>query len=362
MRERQYDSEDLLQELLSRYPHLLAGDQIDAAAPRRWLLVSRELGVPDQDGGGGRWSADHLFLDQDGIPTIVEVKRSTDTRIRREVVGQMLDYAANAVAYWPVESIRSRLEARYAGDVASLDQSMADLIGIDGDRDSFWQSVKTNLQAGRVRLVFVGDEIPTELRRVIEFLNNQMDPAEVLAVEIKQYVGEGVKTLIPRVYGITAEARQRKSPSAGEKWQWDADSFFAALATRGIADEARVARTILDWASARQLRIWWGQGKTDGSFYLSVPYLGGRHLLLAVWTYGRVEIQFQHMVDGGGPFADEARRRELADRLRAIAIEIPADRLAKRPSFPITALHDDERLTAFLAILDWMLETIRSGG
>lgn len=33
--ERLYDSEDLLQGLLSRYPDLLAGDQIDEAAPRR---------------------------------------------------------------------------------------------------------------------------------------------------------------------------------------------------------------------------------------------------------------------------------------------------------------------------------------
>jgi hypothetical protein len=31
------------------------------------------------------------------VPTLLEVKRSSDTRIRREVVGQMLDYAANGV-------------------------------------------------------------------------------------------------------------------------------------------------------------------------------------------------------------------------------------------------------------------------
>lgn len=39
----------------------------------------------------------------------MEVKRSTDTRIRREVVGQMLDYAANGVRYWPAEELRVRL-------------------------------------------------------------------------------------------------------------------------------------------------------------------------------------------------------------------------------------------------------------
>jgi hypothetical protein len=78
--------------LLARYPSLLAGDQIDPASPRRWVLISREQPVPDESAGAARWAIDHLFVDQDGIPTLVEVKRSTDTRIRREIVGQMLDF------------------------------------------------------------------------------------------------------------------------------------------------------------------------------------------------------------------------------------------------------------------------------
>ena len=73
--------------------------------PRRWLLVRREMGVPDEELGSDRWSLDHLFLDQDAMPTLVEVKRSSDTRIRREVVGKMLDYAANAVAHWSIDQI-----------------------------------------------------------------------------------------------------------------------------------------------------------------------------------------------------------------------------------------------------------------
>ena len=52
------------------------------------------------DGGSDRGSLDHLFLDQDAVPTLVEVKRSENTQIRREVVGQMLDYAANGVMFW----------------------------------------------------------------------------------------------------------------------------------------------------------------------------------------------------------------------------------------------------------------------
>ncbi|MGH3188584.1 MAG: hypothetical protein ACRDOL_15190 [Streptosporangiaceae bacterium] len=50
-----YESEELLQRLLAKYPNLLAGDQL-AGSPRRWLLVKREAGVPGREAGGGRWS------------------------------------------------------------------------------------------------------------------------------------------------------------------------------------------------------------------------------------------------------------------------------------------------------------------
>src|SRR5262249_49565633 len=164
--------------------------QMDGAAPRRWLLISREMGVPSEEEGGGRWSLDHLFLDQDAIPTLVEVKRSSDTRIRREVVGQMLDYAANAVVYWPVEAIRARFEEgcrQRGGDPA---KELEGFLGPGAGAEEFWQKVKTNLQAARVRMVFVADTIPPELCRIVEFLNGQMDPAEVLAVEVKQFTGQ----------------------------------------------------------------------------------------------------------------------------------------------------------------------------
>jgi hypothetical protein len=47
--ESPYGSEDHLQTLLAKYPSLLAGDQMAPTAPRRWLLLSRELGVPEEE-------------------------------------------------------------------------------------------------------------------------------------------------------------------------------------------------------------------------------------------------------------------------------------------------------------------------
>jgi Domain of unknown function (DUF4268) len=209
MNEQAYDSEELLQTLLAKYPSLLAGSQIDPKAPRKWLLIDREFGVPSEEGGSDQWALNHLFLDQDAIPTIVEVKRSTDTRIRREVVGQILDYAANAVVYWPVDRIRSRFEASCERQGFDSDERLRDFLDADTEPEQFWQKADSNLHTGRVRLLFIADIIPTNLQRIVEFLNEQMNPAEVLAVEIKQFVGQGLRGLVPRVIGQTAEAQEQ---------------------------------------------------------------------------------------------------------------------------------------------------------
>ena len=71
MTETAYGREVDLQELLASYPDLIPGDQINSEEPRRWLLVAREQSVPSKENETGQLSLDHLFLDQDGVPTFV---------------------------------------------------------------------------------------------------------------------------------------------------------------------------------------------------------------------------------------------------------------------------------------------------
>jgi hypothetical protein len=325
MTEQPYDSEDLLQALLAKYPSLLAGDQM-GAAPRRWLLVGREASLPSEEDGAGRWSVDHLFLDQEAVPTLVEVKRSSDTRIRREVVGQMLDYA----------------------------------VGDDGDPEQFWEQVATNLHAGRVRLVFVADEIPRELQRVVEFLNTQMTPAEVLAIEVKQYVGEGLRTLVPKVLGQTAEAEQRKRHGGREQRQWDEESFVHALARERGDDERAAALKVIAWTRERGLRSDYGKGRFYGSFFPVVDHGGDWYAPVALWTNGRVEMQFG-LLSRRPAFDSEAKREEFAQRLNAIeGVEIPLDGITRSPSFALAILARDAALIPFLGVLDWFVSEVRS--
>jgi hypothetical protein len=219
--------------------------------------------------------------------------------------------------------------------------------------------VKVNLQAGRIRMVFVADDIPPELRRVVEFLNNQMDPAEVLAVEIRQYVGGTFRGLVPRVVGQTERGNRKKetTPSVPER-QWDQPAFLAELERRFGATEARIAQRILGWAASFGAQIEWGRGTQSGSAYINVAAPGRRVWPVAVWTYGKIEVQFQGLIRLP-EFEHEDRRRELQQRPNRISgVTIPDDSLARRPSFPLALLDSDAAFQAFVEAMVWVSEII----
>ncbi len=361
MHETKYDSESLLQELLADYPDLLAGDQIDLEEPRRWLLVSREMAVPGEEDGAGRWSLDHLFLDQDAIPTLVEVKRSSDTRIRREVVGQMLDYAANAVVYWPVEAIRSQFERTTERQGLDPAITLQNFLGDKGNADEFWQTVKTNLQAGKIRLVFVADEVPQELRRVVEFLNGQMDPAEVLAIEVKQYVGEGDHiTLVPRLIGQTTAAQQRKSGGTSKQQKIDEETFLREVFSGRGSAEGEVVKRLIEWAKREKLAPNFNKWQKSASFIPIVEVDGRSRYPLSVQSGGDIWIQMRWLRESP-PFDREDKRRELLKMLNAVpGVSVPPERITGYPCISLQTLFNDASLHAFLNVMTWLVQQLRT--
>src|SRR6185437_2312152 len=353
MQEAPYDSEKLLQKLLADYPDLLAGEQINSVEPRRWLLVTQEMQVPDDEDGTGRWSLDHLFLDQDAVPTLVEVKRSSDQRIRRKVVGQMLDYAANAVAYWPVEKIKAKFEARCDENDEDPEEIVASLLGPEGAIDEFWQQVKTNLQAGRIRMVFIADSIPPELRRIVEFLNVQMDPAEVLAIEVRQFLGEGMKALVPRVVG------QTKIPVPPPE-VWDEESFMAAV-REGYGDSAQAAaKELLDWITAQGANREWGRGSKLGTVALVLECGNAKFSVCRMTTQGRFVFCFDWLRKKP-PFDREEVRRELLAKINDIPHVQFDDRvLTKRARIGFELLANPMSMQKLKAAVTWMMARIRN--
>ena len=346
MNQEDYSSEEYLQTLLENYPNLLAGEQINETNLRKWIVISREFPVPGDDFSGGRWSLDHLLLDQEGIPTLVEVKRSSDTRIRREVVGQMLDYAANAISFWKVETIRLRYESKFGNDSEQAKIDMDSKFENPVEYEDYWEKVDNHLKTGRIRLLFVADEIPSELKQIVEFLNQQMNPAEVLAIEIKQYTGQEQSTFVPRVIGQSLKTVSAKQ----SKKQWDESLFLDEISSNYGAEIIEVVNKLLKWGKDQNLRIWWGSGSNHGSCFLVKDHNEVPYSSFAIWTNGNIEIQFQHMKNR--PVYDSKDMRlELLNQLNDIRnIQIAFDRIDYRPSIELNSLINEESLGKFISI------------
>ncbi|MET9117207.1 hypothetical protein ABZX38_23855 [Streptomyces longwoodensis] len=273
-----FETEEEFQELLARHPRVLDFGSLADGRPLRLVLVAREMGVPTSAESGPAYWLDHLFVDADAVPTLVEVKRASDTRIRREVVGQMLDYAANGAGYWPGALLQRSFEETCLADGLPLEEAYADLLG-DRSPEDFWPLVEERLAAGQMRLLFVADRVPLELRAIVEFLNRQMRQTDVYAVELTQYRGDGdLRVLVPRIHGEVATAA--KSPSGRRTAQRTTrDDLDAAIRSRLAPGPRRIATELLHHGSARG-RLEGGTAKYPS---MSVHYpVAGRQVPL--WT------------------------------------------------------------------------------
>jgi hypothetical protein len=352
-----FESEDLLQTLLASHPELIDGTQINPDNPRRWLLVQREYAVADEL--GDRRSLDHLLLDQDGIPTFVEVKRSSDTRIRREVVGQMLDYAANAIRY--CGSLQATFLTMAKEEGIDPEEKMRELLGREADLQKFWETVENNLQLGNLRLLFVADQIPPELQRIIEYLNEQLERTEVLGVEIKRFTSDSVQTLVPKVVGRTPESEARKAGNPRIKRKWTESDFLSEFRKFDPSWQTAV-EDLLSWAKTNSTRIWWGEGTQKASFQAIFEHGGYTHYLFDCYARnGKAGLYL--MFDSWNakpPFESSTLKTELVHRLNQIpGVELSSE-ARNYPSIPMATLADPDARKIYLETMVWFIDQAKA--
>lgn len=343
MRPSEPRSEDFMQKLVAAHPELIS-DQDGAL-----LLIRREQPIADSEGGSGRWSLDHLFVTRSGVPVLVELKRAVDTRLRREVVGQMLDYAANGTAYWH----GGRIAESYAATMADLgrdaDAEVAAFLAGTSDPEQFWEQVDANFAAGRIKMVFVADTIPRELARIVEFLNEQMK-ADVRAVELSWFESAGgVTALTPRIIGETERAQNEKiargalPPIGREAW------IEEKLGPCGpaLVEAAEKFITLVDDAGGHA-EVTNAQGSLIAVFDLS----GGTlyPLRLSPERKGMVQLCLAYLVSRPAFAAPEARQKAYDD-LVAIVGPLSTTTINGYPGFDARKLNDPAILTALLTYL-----------
>lgn len=346
MRRADYESEDVLQKLLADHPNVLSAAAGDKG---RLLLVRREQAVPDQANGSGRFSLDHLFLDGDGVPVLLEVKQASNTQARREVVAQMLDYAANGVAYWTIDGI---IDA-YRKTTVALDRDPdADLSTFleSGNTEAFWRQVESNLRSGRIRMLFVADHIPKELARIVEFMNEQMRPAEVLAIEVEHFLGSnGIRTLVPRLIGATARAQTAKSVETPVERMTE-DEWLGSLAEKNGPNALKGAERAVAWFRQNGFQV--ELTKPQDSLAARISNAAGRPVYpFYIRRNGRFDIALINLKKLPA-FETDGARKQCLDRLRSLpAADV---RTTDNPNgLPSVALEDflkDEFWVAFQSI------------
>jgi hypothetical protein len=335
------ENEDVMQRLVAQYPEIIADQD------GQLLLIRREQPIADSDESGGRWSLDHLFVTRSGVPVLVELKRAVDTRLRREVVGQMLDYAANATAHWKAGTIASSFALTVEGSGQNVDEVLADFLGDGADPQSFWEQVDANFSAGRIKLVFVADRIPRELARIVEFLNEQMK-ADVRAVELSWFEGNGIKAFAPRVIGETERAKAAKLASGGALPPVSLEEWIAReLEPHGLPTVDAARHYIAAVAAAGgHAEVSSAQGSIVAVFDLPIrtifPFLFNKN--------GTVSFALKYL-KAHAPFSEEPVRQGLYDRLVGAVGPLTTSSLQGFPSFPSVRLNEPPMADRFVTLL-----------
>ncbi len=149
----------------------------------------------------GTGSADILAVESSGRPTIIEVKLYRNPEARRNIVAQVIAYAAFLQGY-DVKGLEQGPLRRHLAD-ADYD-SILDMVQAEDqegavDADSFVTSLQEFLAEGIFRWVLVLDEVSAELERVIAYLDSvTVQGITIDLIVVKVYEVNGAQVALPQ--------------------------------------------------------------------------------------------------------------------------------------------------------------------
>ena len=291
--------EGWLQELIRKYPDILPVGEIEPDfAPL--VSVGREVGT-------AAGPIDNLYLSPQGHLTIVETKLWRNPEARREVVGQIIDYAKD-VSRWSFDDLERRVRSynkQFRGTDVGIIDSLREAEQIsESDEASIIDTISSNLKHGRFLLLVVGDGIRESVEDMVEFMQKTPQLYYTLAlVELHVYAmdgGEGAGQLvIPHIVARTREITRAVvriegkaiesvsvNVSTGEilsepEGIRGEEYYFSVLSKRVSSDMVDFAHTIINDMENLGCKIDWKQG----SFVVKLPDPGGSKQDLTLFVF-----------------------------------------------------------------------------
>jgi hypothetical protein len=298
---------------------------------------------------------DLIGIGSTGSITIMECKLARNHQIKREVVGQVLDYAESL---WETDLLvlSEAFRARAGSDPFEAIRRQFGEDAESFDEEACRAEVARRLREGDFRLLVAVDRIDPELRRIIQYVNSRGGAGpglRLVAVEFPRYQQGTILVLVPEAYGD--ELAQRKASSSRESRRWAVEDYFAALAPDSPL--APIVRRLLDWGADRRLTVRMGQGQTPSPMW-RLDSLGVDHSLFSVDIGGRLWLSLGNLRGRLGT-TDEGVVRTLIEQLNTISgIKVAHD--ASGPAVPLLSLGRDEAFAAFTAAWDRVIDAVRA--
>lgn len=191
-----------IQDLIHQIPEFVSIEDLEPGEPNLRVCIKVPSGGDSQGDGG------IIGIDENGKITIMECKIANDSAIRRQIVGQAMEYAARLweMSYEEFDSMVLDSEGR------SLVELMRERIPAEEwSEEGFRNAVASALQHGKFRLVMTVQGLSDELRRTMKFLNARGPFAfETYAVQMQYFTDGQVEIVVPRVVS-PAEMGRRAS-------------------------------------------------------------------------------------------------------------------------------------------------------
>jgi len=243
-----FTEEAKLQDYLEKYPSLIPlGEIVEGASGL--LCIGREVGVPSG-------AIDLLFIDKDGLLTVVETKLAKSPEARRTVIGQIIEYASY-ISKWTADDVY-RVANSYLK--SNLDEIMGKRSEEEFLAEDFKLKVEENLKNGKIRLIIAADELVEPMRATVTFLNENSN-FDILLLQVSNFEESKSRTvLIPSLFGY-----KPPQPLSGVRHHWTEKEFLNDADKRCEKDEAETIRKLLEFAKSNG-NLKWGTGTTAGSF------------------------------------------------------------------------------------------------
>jgi hypothetical protein len=176
-------NEEWIQKLIHNHPTILPINEIEPSFSPL-ISIGREIAT-------SVGYLDNLFVSPDGYITIVETKLWRNPEARREVVGQIIDYAKE-LSKWTFSDLNkaivsySRLYNNNEDGLLEIVRKTTELD--ETDEHFFIDNISKNLRRGRFLLLIVGDGIRESVEDMIEYLSQSPQLHFTLAlIELQVY-------------------------------------------------------------------------------------------------------------------------------------------------------------------------------